>query len=221
MTEPDGSLPDAVLWDMDGTLVDTEPYWAECTAALVERHGGTWTAADEGTLLGRSLGASAVILRERGGLRIPEEQIVTELLDDVLVKVAEHLPWRPGAHELLTALREAGVRCGLVTNSYWRFAEPMLRSLPADTFEVVVTGDLVDQGKPHPEPYERAMAELRVAPGRTVAVEDSPTGVTSAEAAGCLVLVVPAHAPVEPGERRALRDTLEGLTPADLGALLH
>lgn len=213
-------LPDAVLWDMDGTLVDTEPYWSECTFELVRRHGGTWTEADEGSLLGRSLTASAVILRERAGVRIPEEQIVTELLDGVLVKVEEHLPWRPGAHDLLTALRAAGVRCGLVTNSYWRFAEPMLRSLPADTFEVVVTGDLVDQGKPHPEPYARAMAELRVDPARTVAVEDSPTGVASAEAAGCVVLVVPAHATVDPGERRVQRESLVGLTPADLGALL-
>lgn len=214
------ALPAAVLWDMDGTLVDTEPYWARCTTALVERHGGTWTEADEGRLLGKSLQASARVLQDVAGLTIPPDQIVDELLADVLVLVEEHLPWLPGAQELLAALRGAGVRCGLVTNSYWRFAEPVLRALPAGTFDVVVTGDLVDQGKPHPEPYLRAMAELGVTAERTLAVEDSPTGTAAAEAAGCTVLVVPAYAEVEAGGRRVVRDSLVGLTPAALGALL-
>ena len=109
-----------------------------------------------------------------------------------------------------------GVRCALVTMSYRRFVAPILAGLPPDMFEVVVTGDSVSQGKPHPEPYTKAAAILGVAPEDTVAIEDSNTGARSAEAAGCTVLVVENHVPVLPGDRRVLVDTLAGLTVADL-----
>ncbi len=100
--------------------------------------------------------------------------------------------------------------------SYQRFVDPILAILPADTFEVVVTGDTVTQGKPHPEPYEKAAAALGVAPEDTVAIEDSNTGARSAEAAGCTVLVVVNHVPVAPGVRRVFVDTLEGMRATDL-----
>ncbi len=126
------------------------------------------------------------------------------------------MPWRPGALELLADLRSHGVRCALVTMSYRRFVAPILATLPADTFEVVVTGDSVSQGKPHPEPYLKAAASLGVDPAHTVAIEDSNTGARSAEAAGCTVLVVQNHVPVLPGERRVFADTLVGMTVGDL-----
>jgi beta-phosphoglucomutase-like phosphatase (HAD superfamily) len=88
--------------------------------------------------------------------------------------------------------------------------------LPDDTFEVIVTGDTVSQGKPHPEPYEKAAAILGVDPRDTVAIEDSNTGVRSAQAAGCTVLVVQNHVPVLPGERRVFVDSLAGMSTADL-----
>jgi beta-phosphoglucomutase-like phosphatase (HAD superfamily) len=100
--------------------------------------------------------------------------------------------------------------------SYRRFVAPVLRALPEDTFEVVVTGDSVSQGKPHPEPYQKAAAILGIDPTQAVAIEDSNTGARSAEAAGCQVLVVPNHVPVLPGERRVLVDTLVGLTAKTL-----
>jgi beta-phosphoglucomutase-like phosphatase (HAD superfamily) len=100
--------------------------------------------------------------------------------------------------------------------SYRRFVAPILAALPEDTFEVMVTGDAVTQGKPHPEPYLKAAALLRVDPADTLAIEDSNTGARSAEAAGCLVVVVPNHVPVLPGERRFFLDGLEGLTADDL-----
>jgi beta-phosphoglucomutase-like phosphatase (HAD superfamily) len=93
----------------------------------------------------------------------------------------------------------------------------VLAGLPEGTFEVVVTGDAVSQGKPHPEPYEKAAAILGVDPADTIAIEDSNTGARSAEAAGCRVVVVPNHVPVLPGERRVLVDTLAGL---DTGGLV-
>ncbi len=129
------------------------------------------------------------------------------------------MPWRPGAVELLADLRAQGVPCALVTMSYRRFVAPILAGLPAGTFDVVVTGDTVSQGKPHPEPYLKAAAQLGVDPERTLAVEDSNTGTRSAEAAGCTVLVVPNHVPVLEGERRVFVDTLAGMTAATLPAL--
>ena len=129
------------------------------------------------------------------------------------------MPWRPGARELLADLRADGVPCALVTMSYERFVAPVLAALPKGTFDVVVTGDAVSRGKPHPEPYLHAARLLGRRPGRCLAIEDSNTGARSAEAAGCLVLVVENHVPVAPGERRVFLPTLEGLTPADLAAL--
>jgi beta-phosphoglucomutase-like phosphatase (HAD superfamily) len=100
--------------------------------------------------------------------------------------------------------------------SYRRFVAPILDTLPPGTFEAVVTGDGVSQGKPHPEPYLKAAAALGVDPADTLAIEDSNTGARSAEAAGCTVLVVQNHVPVLPGDRRVFADTLVGLTLDDL-----
>ena len=113
----------------------------------------------------------------------------------------------------------SAVRCGLVTMSYTSFVAPILRHLPPETFRVVVTGDEVSQGKPHPEPYLTAAAALGVRAEDCVAIEDSATGARSAEAAGCLVLVVQHHVPVPEGPRRVFRDTLAGLTADDLAVL--
>ena len=133
--------------------------------------------------------------------------------------VQSDVPWRPGARELLAALTGSGIRCGLVTMSYERFVAPILTQLPPETFRVVVTGDQVEFGKPHPEPYLTAAAALGVPPGECVAIEDSNTGAKSAEAAGCTVLVVENHVPVLDGPRRVFRNTLEGLTVEELRAL--
>ncbi len=209
-------LPTAVLWDMDGTLVETEPYWIESEYELVEEHGGTWSREDALALVGNDLIVSGRYIREHSGIDLEPSQIVEELLDKVVARIEGAVPWRPGAVELLSDLRRHGVRCALVTMSYRRFVAPVLAQLPEGTFEVVVTGDAVSQGKPHPEPYEKAAALLGVDPADTVAIEDSNTGARSAESAGCRVLVVPNHVPVLPGDRRVLRDTLVGLTARSL-----
>jgi HAD superfamily hydrolase (TIGR01509 family) len=201
---------------MDGTLVDTEPYWIESEFDLVERHGGTWSHEHALNLVGNDLLESGRYIREHSGIDLEPAQIVEDLLDRVVARVEERVPFRPGAAELLKDLRARGVRCGLVTMSYRRFVAPILAALPEDTFEVMVTGDAVTQGKPHPEPYLKAAALLRVDPADTLAIEDSNTGARSAEAAGCLVVVVPNHVPVLPGERRFFLDGLEGLTADDL-----
>ena len=137
----------------------------------------------------------------------------------MVARVQHAVPWCPGARELLLALKAAGVPCGLVTSSYERFVAPILEHLPPETFRVVVTGDQVDRGKPHPEPYETAAAALGVDPQQCIAIEDSPAGAASAAAAGCQVLVVPNHVEVPTGERRTFVDSLVGVTPAVLKTL--
>jgi len=214
--DPISGLPAAVLWDMDGTLVDTEPYWIAEEFALVEAHGGTWSNEHAHALVGNDLIVSATYIRRHGGVDLEPEQIVDLLLDGVVRRITEHIPWRPGARELLEALVDAGVPCALVTMSYRRLAQAVVSSLPDGTFVTLVTGDEVENGKPHPEPYLVAAARLGVAAVDCVAIEDSPTGVASAEAAGVAVIAVEHLVPVAAGPGRRVRTTLEGLGPFDL-----
>jgi len=211
--------PVAVLWDMDGTLVDTEPYWIEAEFELASRHGGSWSREHALNLVGHDLLDSGRYIREHMGIDVEPADIVEQLLDSVVAQVEQDVPWRPGARELLTDLASYGVPCALVTMSYRRFVAPVLEALPADTFRVVVTGDGVSHGKPHPEPYLKASQGLRVDPVDCLAIEDSNTGARSAETAGCVVLVVPSHVPVLDGERRVFRDSLTDLGAPDLVAL--
>ena len=204
---------------MDGTLVDTEPYWMATEHALAEAHGGTWTNEDAMQLVGNDLLVSGEYIKLKLGLPHSAEEVVEMLLDGVVEQVRHAVPWCPGARELLLALHEADVPCGLVTMSYQRFVAPILEHLPPETFRVVVTGDMVDNGKPHPEPYLTAAAALGVDPAACVAIEDSPTGARSAEAAGCQVLVVPNHVPVPHGPQRVFRESLVGLTPQAMATL--
>jgi len=210
------SLPAAVLWDMDGTLVDTEPYWIAAEHEIVEEHGGTWSAEFAHQLVGNDLLVSARFIKENSAVPWEPERIVDELLDRVISRVTEHVPWRPGARELLSALREEGVPSALVTMSWRPLADAVVGALPEGTFAAVVTGDEVSHGKPHPEPYRAAARLLGVSPEDCVAIEDSPTGVRSAVAAGVPTLAVP-HVVAVPEIGGAVHlDTLSGLTPAGL-----
>lgn len=213
------SHPAAVLWDMDGTLVDTEPYWIDTEYAMAEKYGGTWSQEHAMNLVGNALLESGDYIRVHMGIDRTPQQIVDELLDGVVARVADEVPWRPGARELLSDLRAHDVPCALVTMSWQRFVDPIIAQLPADTFASVVTGDRVELGKPHPEPYLTAAAELGLDPAACVAIEDSNTGAKSAVAAGCTVLVVPHHVPVLDGERRVFADTLTGLDTPGLTRL--
>jgi len=219
MIVPAGAWPIAVLWDMDGTLVDTEPYWIEAEFDIADKFGGTWSREHAMNLVGHDLLDSGRYIREHMGIDLEPAVIVEELLDRVIEHIEREVPWRPGAVELLADLGRSGVPCALVTMSYKRFVSPILGALPQDAFASVVTGDSVSQGKPHPEPYLKAARNLGVRPEDCLAIEDSNTGARSAEAAGCTVLVVPNHVPVLPGERRIFRDSLAGVTAADLNAL--
>ena len=220
--EPMGDpvLPAAVLWDMDGTLVDTEPYWIECEYALVESYGGTWNDEHAHAIVGGDLIASATYIRDNGRVPLPPEEIVELLLDGVVDRVRRHVPWRPGAYELLAELALLGVPCALVTMSWRRLAQAVVDALPPGTFGAVVTGDEIARPKPFADPYLRAAELLGAEAGRCVAIEDSPTGVASAVAAGVPALAVQHLVPLLPGPGRTVVHGLVGWTAADLGALL-
>jgi HAD superfamily hydrolase (TIGR01509 family) len=210
----------AVLFDMDGTLVDTEPYWIKAEYELVAEWGGTWSDEHAKALVGNALLTSAAYIREHGGVDLAPFELIDWLERRVIEQLSERMSWRPGARELLSALGEERVPCGLVTMSYRAMAMTVVDELPGGTFTTVVTGDQVSDGKPHPEPYRTAAERLGVDARYCIAIEDSPTGVASAEAAGCTVLAVPHHIPIEPGPNRLLVESLTDVTPQQLRELV-
>ncbi len=184
----------AVLFDMDGTLCETEPAWMRAEQDMAMHYGATWTAEDGLALVGNSLIDSGVYMKRRMGLAQTPEEVVEELVDRVVAAIVEQgVEWRPGAVDLLTACNDAEIPTALVTMSYDRFASAVVKALPAGRFDVVVTGESVERGKPAPDAYLMAADLLGVEPSSTVAIEDSPPGAASAEAAGCVVVVVPNH----------------------------
>lgn len=200
--------PKAVLFDMDGTIVDTEPYWMDAEAQIVSEWGGTWTAQDGLNQVGNDLMVTGRYIREVAGVMLEPAEIVERLLVRVTELMQDTVPWRPGAVELLADIQAHGIPMALVTMSYKSFTVPMVEALPEGTFSTIVTGDAVSNGKPHPEAYLKAAADLGVAPFEAVAIEDSNTGARSAESAGCTVLCVPNHVPILEGERRIFAETL-------------
>lgn len=206
----------AVLWDLDGTIVDTEPLWMAAEHELAASYGKVWTKEDALHLVGNSLIVSGEYIRDRLEIDLTAEQIVDYLVSRLAAALREHIDWRPGARELIEALDAAGVPQALVTMSYAEIAEPVASALP---FAAVVTGDAVERPKPFPDPYLLAAEKLGVDASKCLAIEDSRTGATSASAAGCDVLVVPHFVTVPEAERRVQRPTLAGITPADLDAL--
>ncbi|MFF0454545.1 HAD family hydrolase [Nocardia africana] len=213
----------AVLWDMDGTLLDSEKLWDIGVRELAEELGGRMTDAIRHALIGADARNALRILFDGLGLELDPaamlaagqwlERRVTELM-------AGPIPWRPGAQDALATLRTAGLPAALVTNTKRSITELCLETLGRHMFDVSVCGDEVDSGKPAPDPYLRAARLLGVAPEDCVAVEDSPTGSAAALAAGCRVLVVPCEiaVPVRPGLE--FRESLVGLTVDEL-ALVH
>ncbi|UDY25190.1 HAD family hydrolase [Nocardioides sp. Kera G14] len=208
---------------MDGTLCDTEPYWMETEHELARRFGGEWTHDDAMQLVGNDLLTSGEYLRTRWGLHDRSARDMVDLLHEGVVgrvTGGAEIPWLPGALDLLEALNDAGVPCALVTMSWEVFAHPIVERLPRGRFDAVITGDRVKRGKPFPDPYLAGAAALGVDAAECIAIEDSNTGATSAQTAGCTVITVENHVKLDDGPRRIARPSLEGLTPLALGDLL-
>ncbi|MFK4805271.1 MULTISPECIES: HAD family hydrolase [unclassified Microbacterium] len=206
----------AVLWDMDGTLVDTEPYWMAAETPLIESFGGTWSHEQALGLVGLGLEDSARILQGTG-VRMSTDAIIDHLTDDVMRQLnVTGVPFRPGARELLANLRDAGIKTGLVTMSMRRMAQTVVDLIDFEAFDVVIAGDDATRPKPFPDPYLQACEVLGVAPHETVAIEDSPNGLRSAVASGAAVIGVPLMVSLTGAGAHILWDTLDGRTADDV-----
>ena len=215
-----GARLQAVLFDMDGLLVDTEPLWFEVEHSIMTRLGGEWTADDQRALIGGSLDRSVDYLLGRATRRASHHDVAGWLIDGMAGLLAEReVEAMPGALELLGQVRAAGIPTALVTSSERVIMDAVLASLARHdiAFAATVCGQDVGHRKPHPEPYLRAAALLGAEPSCCVALEDSPNGVAAAEAAGCVTVAVPGMAPI--GTRPG-RTIAASLAHVDL-ALLH
>jgi len=226
MSQPDSSTTAtlaAALWDFDGTLADTEPLWVAAQFDLINRLGGSWSNEQAEQLVGNALiDSGTYILDAIGRHDLTPEWVVQQLLDRVVTGLGtKPIPWRPGALDLLTSFRIAGVPCALVSASYRVLLDAALAQLPAGTFETSVAGDEVSDGKPHPEPYESACRKLGVDARNCVVIEDSPTGASSGNAAGAFVLAVPNLVPIPAAPRRRQVESLIELDAARVAQLLE
>ena len=214
-------LPRAVLWDLDGTLIDSEPYWMKSEIELAQRHGAEWTEEDGKSLVGMALKDSTRLMGEKFGVSLDPDSVINELTDSVTAQLRREIPWRPGAQELLRELRRRGVKTALVTMSLRRMALQVVDAIPFKAFDVVVAGDDVIHGKPHAEPYLKAAQLLGVDPQDCVAFEDSISGILSAEAAGTKAVGIPNVVRIPANPDRILWETLEGKRLKDLKQLFR
>ncbi|MCA0346735.1 MAG: HAD family phosphatase [Actinobacteria bacterium] len=201
----------AVLWDMDGTLIDSEPLWIEVELAMLRRYGLEMSAETHERMIGSGLWEAAEHFRELG-VPLSADEIVAEWVESVERGIAETEPqWRPGARELLASLLAAGIPCALVTMSTRSLADAVVAMLPQGTFQAIIAGDEVEHEKPHPDPYLRGAAALGIPTSACLAFEDSPTGLTSAHASGAVAIGVPNMVSLDEAPSHALLPTLAGL----------
>lgn len=214
----------AVLWDMDGLLVDTEPIWTVAETELAARLGGTWSDELKAQIVGTRLEVAVPTMLRWYGVDDSPAAVAessTWLLSRMVELFAEGVPVLPGVHALLADLARAEVPVALVSSSYRVLVDAVLRH-GLGPFRVTVAGDEVRLGKPDPEPYLTACAALQVDPKRCVVLEDSAAGVQSGEAAGCAVVAVPSVAGVvvPAAPRRLVLRSLEKLDAATLSRLV-
>lgn len=206
----------AVLWDMDGTIVDSEPAWVRAQGALAARFGCTWTRADALALIGSTMEQTVRAL-QAAGVELPDAEVEAALERDVLAEMRRGLAWRPGARELLRDVHRGGVPQAIVTTSSRVMARVVVDALaPEVPLAALVTGDDVTRGKPHPEPYLLAAATLGVDIALCAAIEDSPTGLAAAVSSGACAIGVPHDAELAAGDDRTIWPTLAGRGLRDL-----
>jgi HAD superfamily hydrolase (TIGR01509 family) len=202
----------AVLFDMDGLLIDSEPMWLESETAVMARLGADWTERDQAALLGGSLDRTVRYLLAKATRPAPPEVVAEWLMSDIIARVRRGgVPVRPGTRELVAATAAAGLPTALVTSSERGFMDAVLASTGL-RFGALVCADDVTATKPDPEPYLLAAKLLGVPPADCFALEDSPNGVASAEAAGCRVIAVPSLVPIPAGPGRTVVRSLLDLT---------
>ncbi|MFF7490366.1 HAD family hydrolase [Streptomyces luteogriseus] len=205
----EGSALQAVLLDMDGTLVDTEGFWWDVEVEVFASLGHALDESWRHVVVGGPMTRSAGFLIEATGAAIPLDELTVLLNDGFEARIDGALPLMPGAGRLLAELYEYQIPTALVSASHRRIIDRVLTSLGAHHFSLTVAGDEVPRTKPHPDPYLAAATGLGVDPARCAVVEDTATGVAAAEAAGCHVVAVPSVAPIAPALRRTVVTSLE------------
>jgi HAD superfamily hydrolase (TIGR01509 family) len=203
-----GALPAAVLFDMDGLLIDTEPLWFQVEGELLAELGARWSKTDHALLVGSSAAVASAFISEKSGGRATPQQVAAEMLARMAQRLRHPPPLQPGALRLINQLDDAGVPRALVSSSARVLIDAALDGL-ALSFDVVVAGDAVRHNKPHPEPYLTAAKLIGADPIDWVALEDSPPGAASATAAGCVVIAVPSVTAIDPAERRVVVPSLD------------
>jgi HAD superfamily hydrolase (TIGR01509 family) len=205
----EGSALQAVLLDMDGTLVDTEGFWWDAEVSVFAGLGHTLDESWRHVVVGGPMTRSAGFLIEATGADITLPELTVLLNDGFERRISQSLPLMPGAARLLGELAAHGVPTALVSASHRRIIDRVLHSLGRQHFRLTVAGDEVERTKPHPDPYLVAAAGLGADPRRCAVIEDTATGVAAAEAAGCHVVAVPSVAPIEAAPRRTVVRSLE------------
>lgn len=214
------NFPEAVLWDMDGTLIDSEPYWMASETALAARYGASWSEEDGHQMIGKSLYDSSAILKEKFDIQdLSIQEVIDLMTDDVVANLKKRLPFRPGALELLMELKRRGVKTALVTMSMRRMALTVAEAIDFQAFDVVVAGDDVSKGKPDPEPYLKAAELLGVEITNCLVFEDSNTGLRSAEAAGAHAIGVPNLLPLPKRDSNRIINSLTEVSAENLEEL--
>jgi HAD superfamily hydrolase (TIGR01509 family) len=204
------ALPDAVVFDNDGLLLDTESVWTRAEEDLFARRGTEFTPGDKRELVGTSAAIAGRLLERRLGEPGRAEALIEELNELVVVELERGVEAMIGAREILERLRERGTPIGLVSNSPLRFVERSIEIVGFEhLFDVVLSAHEVAAPKPAPDPYLEACRRLGVEPGpAVVALEDSPTGVAAARAAGLTVIGVPSIEGIALEEAHHLAESL-------------
>ncbi|MER7704478.1 HAD family phosphatase [Kitasatospora sp. NPDC097605] len=205
----DGRGLQAVLLDMDGTLVDTEDFWWQAECSLFADLGYQLSADDRAHVVGGPMTRVIDHLLSSTGVDLSPADLTVLINQRFVDLLGGGVPLMPGAERLLNTLAAHGVPAALVSASHRHIIDIVLRSLGAEHFAFSVAGDEVPRTKPHPDPYLEAARRLGADPARCVVVEDAPTGVRAAEAAGCPVIAVPSVAPIEPAPGRLVLSSLE------------
>lgn len=216
----EGSSLQAVLLDMDGTLVDTEGFWWDAESETFAELGHVLKDEWREVVVGGPMTRSAGFLIEATGAAITVEELTVLLNAKFIKRLRRGVPLMPGARRLLTELSLHGVPTALVSASHRSVVDEMLTSLGEKNFAVTVAGDELKRTKPHPDPYLRAAARLGADPARCAVVEDTVTGVAAAEAAGCQVVAVPSVVPIERVAGRTVVSSLEEVSLTFLRSLI-
>ena len=216
----EGLLPQGIFFDMDGLLVDTEPYWLQTERELMAEFGVHWRSEDQLFCLGGPMEKVGRYMSDLAESKQSPEWFASELIDRMAEKFTLISPM-PGISQLLSEISKNHIPAALVSASPRRLVDAVLASIPNHPFALSISADDVERGKPHPDPYLKAATLLQVAIENSLILEDSPTGVTAARASGAWVVAVPHIAPIAPAQRSVVIETLAGASVTSLWNLVR